>query len=137
MTEYNEVPATSIPPGKDDAVVTYDEVVDLLSRYIEQIDYDLIEQQMYNQGYAKQPPAKINITQLLQSMNMLMCDFIKTHNEVQDTSVNNILNGYFQGVNQLTKVLDINNIKVAETKMLLYIIGYLLKLVKQSKQNNE
>lgn len=137
MTEYNEIPASSISPAKDDEAITHDDVVNLISKYIEQIDYDLIDQQMYDQGYAKQPPAKINVTQLLQSINMLMCDFIKTHNEVQDTSVNNILNGYFQGVNQLTKVLDVNNIKVAETKMLLYIIGYLLKLVKQSKQNDE
>lgn len=137
MTAYNQVPASSIPPGKDEDVVTYEDVQQILSKYIGNLDYDLLEHQLFNNGHAKQPPTKLKVSQLIQCLNMLMYDFIKTENTSTDVSKNNIINGYFDGVNKLTKILDVTDIKVAETKMLYYIMGYLLKLINHFKHSEE
>lgn len=135
--EFEEKPASSIPPGRDPDDVTYDEARDILTKYVGSLDYDLLESQLFGNGHAKQPPNKLKLTQLIQCLNMLMYDFIKTNNQSQDTSQNNIINGYFEGVNRLAKILDVTDIKVAETKMLCYIMGYLLKLIKHFKESEE
>lgn len=135
--EFEERPASSIPPGRDPGDVTYDEVRDVLTNYIGSLDYDLLESQLFGNGQAKQPPTKLKVTQLIQCLNMLIYDFIKSTNQSKETSQNNVINGYFEGVNRLAKILDVTDIKVAETKMLCYIMGYLLKLIKHFKESEE
>jgi len=135
--EFEERPASSIPPGRDPDPVTYDQVRETLTKYIGSIDYDLLEGQLFANGHAKEPPTKLKLTQLIQCLNMLMYDFIKSNNQSQQTGQNNIINGYFEGVNRLAKILDNTDIKVAETKMLCYIMGYLLKLIKHFKESEE
>ena len=135
--EIEERSSSSIPPVRDSDNVSYDEVRDIISKYVGSIDYDLLESQLFANGHAKQSPAKLKITQLIQCLNMLMYDFIKSNNQSQETSQNNIINGYFEGVNRLAKILDNTDIKVAETKMLCYIMGYLLKLIKHFKESEE
>ena len=137
MTEYKQVPASSIPPGKNTGTVTYEDVQQIISKYVGTINYDLLENQLFNQGQAKQPPTKLKVSQLIQCLNMLMYDFIKTENQSTDISKNTVINGYFDGVNKLTKILDVTDIKVAETKMLCYIMGYLLKLITHFKHSEE
>ena len=137
MTEYKQVSASSIPPGKDPGTVTYEDVQQIISKYVGTVNYDLLESQLFNQGRAKQPPTKLKVSQLIQCLNMLMYDFIKTENQSTDISKNNVINGYFDGVNKLTKILDVTDIKVAETKMLCYIMGYLLKLINHFKHSEE
>lgn len=138
--EFEERPSSSVQPVRDPDDVTYDEVRDTISKYVGSLDYDLLEKQLFDNGSAKQPPAKLKVTQIIQCLNMLMYDFIKTTNQSKETSQNNIINGYFEGVNRLAKILDVTDIKVAETKMLCYIMGYLLKLIKHfnesAKQDN-
>lgn len=135
--EYKEIPASSIPPGEDDSVVTYQQVQDILTKYIGNLPTDILETQMINHGKAKQPPTKLSVTQLIQCINMLMLDFIKTNNQNTDMKQNNIINSYFDGVNKLTTVLSNTDIKVAETKLLCYIVGYLLKLINHFKHSEE
>ncbi len=137
MTEFKQIPASSILPGKDQDDVTYEDVQQIISRYVGTVNYDLLESQLFNQGQAKQPPTKLKVSQLIQCLNMLMYDFIKTENQSTDISKNNVINGYFDGVNKLTKILDVTDIKVAETKMLCYIMGYLLKLINHFKHSEE
>jgi hypothetical protein len=135
--ELEERPASTIPPGHDPVRVTYDQVCDILTKYIGSLDYDLLESQLFGNGHAKQPPTSLKTTQLIQCLNMLMFDFIKSNNQSQEMSHNNIISGYFEGVNRLAKILDVTDIKVAETKMLCYIMGYLLKLIKHFKDSEE
>lgn len=135
--EFNETSASSIPPGKDPDNISYKQVQEAISQYIGNIDYDLLESQLFNQGQAKQPPTKLKVSQFIHCLNMLMYDFIKSENQSSDTSQNNIINGYFEGVNRLTKILDVTDIKVAETKMLCYIMGYIFKLIKHFKESEK
>ena len=137
MLEFNEKPASSIPPGRDPADITYEDVQYVLQNYIKNIDYDHVEQHMLNNGSAKQPPSKLNITSLIQGLNMLIYDFIKTNGEPTDSKQSNIIKSYFEGVNKLSVVMNNVDVKVAETKMLCYIIGYLLKLINNFKQSEE
>lgn len=135
--EYKEVQASSIPPGKDLDNVTYQDVQSVINNFVGNVNYDMLEQQLFSNGQSKSPPSKLKLTQLIQCLNMLMYDFIKTHNQSENTNQNNILNGYFEGVNRMAKILDSTDIKVAETKMLCYIMGYLLKLINHFKHSEE
>lgn len=137
MVDYKQVPASSVPPGKDPDVATYQDVRDIISKYMSEVNMDMLDQYYYNNGKAKEPPTKLSVTQLIQSINMLMYDYIKTNNNNQTTDSSNIVSGYFDGVNKLTKILDNTKIDVAETKMLCYIIGYLIKLLNNFNDTSE
>lgn len=137
MMEYKEVQASSIQPGRDDSPVTYEQLQHMITQYVGTLNFDLLESQMFSQGQAKQPPTKLKISILIQSLNMLMLDYIKTNNQTDNVAHSNIINDYFAGVNRLSKVLDSTDIKVAETQILCYIMGYLLKLINHFKQSEK
>jgi hypothetical protein len=134
---YKEVKASSIPPGKSPDEITYDDLVTSITDYLDTADIDLTERQFLDKGNAKGMPTKLTMHRFISGLNGIILDYIRTANKNNTLQHNTITAEYFNGVNSMSKVLDNVDIKVADTQFLCYIIGYIFKMLKHFKENNQ
>ena len=134
--QYNEVSSSDIPPGKAPDEITYDDLVSSITEYIETSDMDLIEKQFLDKGAAKGMPVKLTPHRFISGINGIILDYIRSTNRGSTLQQNTIITEYFNGINNMSKILDNVDIKVADTHFLCYIIGYIFKMLKHFKDNN-
>lgn len=128
-----EVQPTDIPPGTDSPDVTCDDVLDTILQYIDNIDLQYEEQHLYNQGSIKGMASSLSLHRMIQSINTLMYDYITSTTPNRTVQQSVILSEYFNGVNSLSKILDNIDIKVADHRIVCYILGYMIKLLTKFK----
>lgn len=128
--KYNESPASKILPGKEPEQVTYDEMIKVISEYIDTKSDNIEESQQLTAGLSKQIPSKITLHRVIKGLNMLIYDYINVNHKDISLQQKTIVQEYFNGVNSLSVILDNVDINVAENRFMSYIVGYMFKILK-------
>lgn len=134
--EYAEVRASSIPPGRDQSDVTYDDVIDILDKFLATSgNSNYTEKLFMDRGLTKQVGSKITIHKLVKNFNLLLIDYINTNNKNLPLKQKNIITHYMSSVTAMSNILDNVDIEVAGNDIMCYIIGYMIKTLKTVKLN--
>lgn len=133
---FSQVPASSVPPQSPPEVATYDDVLDVIDRFLlnnKHMNYE--QEHHFNKGLSKPVSSKITAQRLITNINMLVIDHINTHNKDMTHKQKNILNHYLESVSSAGKIIDNIDIQVAGNELLCYIIGYMIKTLKNVNVN--
>jgi hypothetical protein len=138
--DAKEVPPTNIPPVSSSPSVTSSDVVDIISQYLNNtLELEYEERLNIDRGSVKDISSTLSLHRLVRSLNILILDYVNTVTPDKTTQQSIILTEYFQGVNSLSKILDNIDIKVADNRIICYILGYMIKTLTKFKNtdNNE
>lgn len=136
VPEYAEVSASSIPPGRSEADVTYDDVIDVIDKFLATTgNAEYSEKLFLDRGLTKQSGSKITVHKLVKNFNLLLVDYINTNNKNLPLKQKNIINHYMSSVTAMSNILDNVDIEVAGNDIMCYIIGYMIKTLKTVKLN--
>lgn len=129
-----EVSATDIPPASASPSVTCDDVIDVISQYLNNtLDLEYEERLNIDRGSVKDITSTLSLHRLIRSLNTLILDYVNTATPGKTIHQSVILTEYFQGVNNLSKILDNIDIKVADNRIICYILGYMIKTLTKFK----
>jgi hypothetical protein len=120
--------------------VTSSDVVDIISQYLNNtLELEYEERLNIDRGSVKDISSTLSLHRLVRSLNILILDYVNTVTPDKTTQQSIILTEYFQGVNSLSKILDNIDIKVADNRIICYILGYMIKTLTKFKNtdNNE
>lgn len=136
QNNFNETTASVIPPASRPDNVTYDDVVNTIDQFLacaENVSYQ--QQHHLKQGLTKSVGSKVTIHKLIKNFNTLILDHVNNTNRNMSMKQKNILCHYLDSVSSMSKILDNIEIKVAGDELLCYIIGYMIKTLKNVNVN--
>ena len=131
-----QVPATSVTATPKSSPIVCQDVIDMIDSYLSKDDITYHAKTYFKKGVMKAAPGKMKVHTVIQSLNNIMQDFIFEENDMKITTCSSVRN-YFEGVSKICQVLDNSEIKVADDRLLCYIIGYMLKLLKKHQGGAE
>ena len=136
QNNFNDTTASVIPPAIRPDNVTYDDVVNTIDQFLacaENVSYQ--QQHHLKQGLTKSVGSKVTIHKLIKNFNTLILDHVNNTNRNMSMKQKNILCHYLDSVSSMGKILDNIEIKVAGDELLCYIIGYMIKTLKNVNVN--
>lgn len=126
---YQQVESTSIQASSKPSDVTYKDVVKVLQQFLENNDRGYDGRAFADRGIVKNLPNKLKIQTLLQGLNEIIMDCINMENKSMSLQHSVIVSDYFNGMSKMSSIIDNIDIKVADDKLLCYIIAYMTKLL--------
>lgn len=134
--KFIEVAPTTVPPGQPDSVVTFDDVIETIDKFLSNTSHGTYQQTHHmHKGLSKSVGSKITIPKLINNFNMLILDHVNNSNRDMSLKQKNILKHYLESVSNMSKILDNIEIKVAGDELLCYIVGYMIKTLKNVNVN--
>ena len=134
--KFVEVAPTTVPPGKQESVTTFDDVVKTIDKFLSNTSHGTYQQTHHmHEGLCKSVSSNVTIPKLINNFNMLILDHVNNANRNMSLKQKNILKHYLESVSSMSKILDNIEIKVAGDELLCYIVGYMIKTLKTVNVN--
>lgn len=129
-----EVENKAIAASSNKKIVTYDQLVSHIDNFLSNIE-DFEHRQNYIAGKSKYSPDKLTYHSVINGVNSMILDYIRSNNQDITSSEMAIINQYFTSCSDLSKIINNTHIKVADNRLLLYITGYMINLLKHFNRN--
>lgn len=136
--DFTEVPASSIPPVTSETPVTIHHVIKTLDNFLNNSEnHSHVESHFLNKGLGKPMGDNITLQGLIKNFNTLVMEYVisSNKNKNMDLKQKNILKHYVTSVNEMSNIIDNVDIEVAGEEIMCYIVGYMIKTLKNTKIN--
>jgi hypothetical protein len=130
---YKDIDPTSITPTPLPDDVTYEDVVKIISKYLTS-EHNTFEDNFFiKKGAAKSLPKALKISTVIQNITRIIVDSVQANNDNISLKDSQILSSCISSIDKSSDIIDNLDVDVAYDQLLCYLLGYMIKLLKNHK----